>query len=584
MAALWATASYWILCLFLGIFLFLGVYNEEYGHVSLRKKPKYNFNRIYHTRILEEQDISLDANERIIVVGDVHGMNNSLHKLLHSLSYQPHNDILIFAGDLLAKSTPQGSFSLLDFVTANQYLEDASISSNKANRTKKERIFAVRGNHDHLVVQWRTWRDWFSKIELHNNSSDSAYKKYKHAQDAPVANGLDFLHLLEAEWEHEKRHRESDAEEWVEVTRKRAEGTWKEKWWERIPEPGKGKRKQEWRMFGDHYWLAKEMTAEHARYITSLPLILHIPSMHFFVVHAGLLPYNTRLPPSDPRQPLTHLPPSKDKSIPDSNLDSDVPSDSDDESEDVQAENVRYMRMMPTFVVIPGVGALPVWYPDSPSTSASGEIRIEKDGRDEEILRRLQESAILHDIPQNRKWWNVLNIRTIRKSGKISRDGDRGKPWNRFWNDQMRRCKGFNLSASSFPSSSSPSIRLQEDSSGTYPDSDSDSDSYSLRCRPSTVVYGHAASRGLDLKRWSKGLDTGCLYGRRLTSLVLSHTDPGAGSTQAGDTDETEEDAERRKKKGWGERTKFGEDDSGIWARIHSIRCQAPDLEQKPQA
>lgn len=32
-----------------------------------------------------------------------------------------------------------------------------------------------------------------------------------------------------------------------------------------------------------------------------------------------------------------------------------------------------------------------------------------------------------------------------------------------------------------------------------------------LPCYPSTVVYGHAAARGLDIKRWSKGLDSGCV-------------------------------------------------------------------------
>jgi len=42
-----------------------------------------------------------------------------------------------------------------------------------------------------------------------------------------------------------------------------------------------------------------------------------------------------------------------------------------------------------------------------------------------------------------------------------------------------------------------------------------------LPCYPSTVVYGHSASRGLDVNRWSIGLDTGCVYKRRLSALVL---------------------------------------------------------------
>lgn len=32
-----------------------------------------------------------------------------------------------------------------------------------------------------------------------------------------------------------------------------------------------------------------------------------------------------------------------------------------------------------------------------------------------------------------------------------------------------------------------------------------------LPCLPMSVIYGHAAARGLDVKRWSFGLDTGCV-------------------------------------------------------------------------
>jgi hypothetical protein len=32
-----------------------------------------------------------------------------------------------------------------------------------------------------------------------------------------------------------------------------------------------------------------------------------------------------------------------------------------------------------------------------------------------------------------------------------------------------------------------------------------------LPCLPSTILYGHTASRGLDVRRWSVGLDTGCV-------------------------------------------------------------------------
>ena len=37
----------------------------------------------------------------------------------------------------------------------------------------------------------------------------------------------------------------------------------------------------------------------------------------------------------------------------------------------------------------------------------------------------------------------------------------------------------------------------------------------------STVIYGHDSKRGLQLQKWTKGLDTGCVKGGRLTALIV---------------------------------------------------------------
>ncbi len=50
----------------------------------------------------------------------------------------------------------------------------------------------------------------------------------------------------------------------------------------------------------------------------------------------------------------------------------------------------------------------------------------------------------------------------------------------------------------------------------------------SAKQKHTTVVYGHDAPRGLQLKRYSKGIDTGCVKGGKLTALVLG----AAGSWQ----------------------------------------------------
>ena len=116
----------------------------------------------------------------------------------------------------------------------------------------------------------------------------------------------------------------------------------------------------------------------------------------------------------------------------------------------------------------------------------------------------------------------------------------------------------------------------------------------SLPCHPSTVVYGHAASRGLDVHRWTMGLDTGCVccgpisstsflkihfqvYGRKLTALILGgvHSHQETTSRSAYETHDPRDDDEDD---GDGVKSSpatlpFG--DSGQ-ARLFSVSCHKP--------
>jgi hypothetical protein len=82
-----------------------------------------------------------------------------------------------------------------------------------------------------------------------------------------------------------------------------------------------------------------------------------------------------------------------------------------------------------------------------------------------------------------------MNMRNIYK-GEAIKDTDQGDPWAHLWNKRQRRLS-----------------------------------------HPTTVVYGHAARsvspnhsltdiQGLQLKKHTKGLDTGCVRGGRLTALI----------------------------------------------------------------
>ncbi|CDZ96588.1 Serine/threonine-specific protein phosphatase/bis(5-nucleosyl)-tetraphosphatase [Phaffia rhodozyma] len=160
----------------------------------------------------------------------------------------------------------------------------------------------------------------------------------------------------------------------------------------------------------EHFETAKTMSKEDYAYLLSLPLKLHLPSVHTFIAHAGLLPVSTASTPAD----------SNSK---------------------------------------------PKW--KSPS------------------LPRLQaELSLLSDVEPNTDPWVLLNMRSILANGTLTKSSKMGEPWSDLWNDEMKDCRDG-------------------------------------RCWPSNVVYGHAASRGLDVKTYSFGLDSGCVYGKQLTALVL---------------------------------------------------------------
>ena len=268
------------------------------------------------------------------------------------------------------------------------------------------------------------------------------------------------------------------------------------------------------------------MTSEQASYLTSLPLVLHVPALHLFVTHAGMLPSDPTFSPTDPRQPLAHKP----------SLSLDT------------------------------------------SKSAEGIFQVPAPVTDLPTLRFHQESALLTDVPQNTEPFTVLNIRSVTKKHKVTRKGDKGTPWSKLWNAQMHACRGFD-----------GELPRDEDAlkgKGKGKDKEDDID---LPCYPATVVYGHAATRGLDIKRWSVGIDTGCLYGGKLTALVLRNgTASGLGvggfdddeddeDDEDGEDDEDSEDEDESGSRPRRKKLQFGDPDAGIDAKLFSIRC--PDLD-----
>jgi hypothetical protein len=336
-----------------------------------------------------------DAHRRVIIVGDIHGMNRSMHALFSHIRYRPESDVLIHAGDMLSRGTHDGSMSVLSYMAVNN-------------------VTGVRGNHDQKVIEWWAWLDWMHSLDGGQRWLEDMCEQWLKAKDEGM-----------------------DLKAWIKKMKKKETN-----WWRKVP---KG-----WKLCGDHFQIARAMSRSEYEYLLSLPLVLHIPSAHTFIAHAGILSSDPHHKSSHERQPLAHLP-----SVPGPKRPADIP-----------------------------------------------------------LLRRLQETAILSEVPQNKDPWVVLNMRGVLKDNTITR-GSHGTPWSVRWNSDMARCKGFETDLKPKPRP--------------------------LVCHPSTVIYGHAAARGLDVKRWSIGLDSGCIYKRRLTALVI-----GPAATDLDNLPDTEDDARSR--------------------------------------
>jgi hypothetical protein len=232
-----------------------------------------------------------------------------------------------------------------------------------------------------------------------------------------LSGGHRWLRHLEQKWSAAlERDSHADLELWLEKEQKSDKA---KDWWKLVP--------KHWVLLGDHYRIAKAMSEAQYRYLLRLPLRLHIPHVHAFIVHAGLLPANPRYPPGDEkRQPLARIPMGRGLSV--------------------------------------------------------------------EKLRQLQELSLISQIPQNADPWTVLHMRSV-LDGEVLK-GKKGTYWTKIWQDQMDKCAGFDK---------------DDDGLALNRDFEEATKHQRLPCYPISTIYGHTASKGLDIHRWTFGLDSGCV-------------------------------------------------------------------------
>ena len=112
---------------------------------------------------------------------------------------------------------------------------------------------------------------------------------------------------------------------------------------------------------------------------------------------------------------------------------------------------------------------------------------------------------------------SVMNMRTIDLKTHVPSKEHEGVPWYKLWNraqDRIYRSSRprWSIARTSYPqpADSKEDDQVVDSQGQRHP-----------RPTPTIVIYGHDSKRGLQDHKWSKGLDTGCVSGGKLTALII---------------------------------------------------------------
>jgi len=175
------------------------------------------------------------------------------------------------------------------------------------------------------------------------------------------------------------------------------------------PEDGPAPLKHKWR--DEHYRIARALPKDSAKWLENLSLTLHIRSLHAYVVHAGLLPWT--IPRNSHKHGDVHT------------LDDDPLMDALESLDMSEAQRLTVTSDL------------------SVSSSLSSFVPVVGDNANA-TSQADPELAILTCVKGNRDPYTLLNMRSVTKKGKVSKDNKKGKPWAPIWNTVMKACQDHN--------------------------------------------------------------------------------------------------------------------------------------------
>jgi serine/threonine protein phosphatase 1 len=122
------------------------------------------------------------SEEKIFVVGDVHGCLEMLKRLIDKIEWNPANDRLIFIGDYIDRG--ENSKGVIDFIL--QLKEDSTL------------IQCLIGNHEQMFIDYLSGVDSQSSLLNGGLSTLRSYEEMRRSQDDPLIppSHLDFFSSL----------------------------------------------------------------------------------------------------------------------------------------------------------------------------------------------------------------------------------------------------------------------------------------------------------------------------------------------------------------------------------------------------
>ncbi|KAK5118427.1 hypothetical protein LTR62_002941 [Meristemomyces frigidus] len=194
----------------------------------------------------------------------------------------------------------------------------------------------------------------------------------------------------------------------------------------------------------------------------------------------------------------------------------------------LKPHHMKYLQAMPLILRIPPLPqATATATFSSSSSSSSSSHKKEHHNIAEEIL--VIHAGLVPHVPLERQDpYFVMNMRTIDHKTHVPsalRETKKGrsKPWIELWNwynsrlEQGKEVAGFHVW------SFREWVARQRETSGGWLEglSGKKGSRAKEKPKPQVAMYGHDSKMGLQLHRWSKGLDTACVSGGELTALVL---------------------------------------------------------------